>query len=427
MTDTTAFTLTVDQNKFVPPGTAEMAAVLGIECRTTESAAAEVAEVIVIDRSPSMGGVKLAEAKRAAKAALDALREDAYFAIVAGGHDATQLYPGGGALATAIPRHRKAAANAIDRMTLGNLTYTGVWLRCAADLLASRPGAIGHVLLLTDGMVNQDSASYTADLDYCEGRFACDAVGIGIDWDPDQLKHIADRFQGTRAFIEDLADLTDYFTEVCGKAMGKAYGDVALLVRTPADVAIGSLRQVYPTLQDLAGHRRDLDARSALFPLAAWGTETREYMLDVAAPAWPVGEERRAAQVLLVRGPDHEVLARGNLLVCWTDDPVLNTEVNAKVAVHTGQEQLAAHVRTGLAALRAGDPPTATRHLATARTLAEEAGNRATARLIERIIDFDPGTGTARLKQGVTEEDRLAIDVGTDRTVRTPTSRTELT
>jgi Mg-chelatase subunit ChlD len=427
MTDTTAFTLTADQNKYVPPGTAEMAAVLSVDCRTTETAAAEVAEVIVIDRSPSMGGPKLAEAKRAAKAALDALREDARFAIVAGGHDATQLYPGNGGLATAEAKHRKAAALAIDKMTLGNLTYTGVWLRCAADLLATRPGAIGHVLLLTDGMVNQDDRSYNADLAYCEGKFACDAVGIGIDWDPDQLKQIADRFQGTRAFIEDLADLTDYFTEVCGKAMGKAFGDVAILVKTPADVAISSLRQVYPTLQDLAGHRRDLDGRTALFPLAAWGNESREYMLDVTGPAWRVGEEIRAAQVLLVRGPDNEVLARANLLMCWTDDPVLNTEVNAKVAVHTGQVQLAEEVRTGLAALRSGDAPTATQHFATARTLAEQAGNQATARLIDRIIDFDPGTGTARLKQGITEADRLQLDVGTDVTVRTPTTRTELT
>ncbi|GAA1680694.1 VWA domain-containing protein [Glycomyces endophyticus] len=427
MTDATAFTLTVDQNKFVPPGTAEMAAVLSVECQTGGTAAAEVAEVIVIDRSPSMGGPKLEEAKRAAKAAVEALREDAHFAIVAGGHDASQLYPGNGRLATAIPKHRRAAALAIDRMQLGNLTYTGVWLRCAADLLATRPGAIGHVLLLTDGMVNQDAHSYGADLDYCEGRFACDAVGIGVDWDPDQLKQIADRFHGTRAFIEDLADLTDHFTEVCGKAMGRAYGEVAILVKTPADVSVASLRQVYPTLQDLGGHRRDLDGRSALFSLAAWGTETREYMLEVAAPAWRVGEEIRAAQVLVVQGAGSEVLARANVLMCWTDDPVLNTEVNAKVAVHTGQVRLAEHVRTGLAALRAGDPPTATRHLATARTLAEEAGNRATARLIERIIDFDPGTGTARLKQGVTEADRLQLDVGTDVTVRTPTSRTERT
>ncbi|WP_158630482.1 VWA domain-containing protein [Glycomyces terrestris] len=424
MTDT-GFTLTVDQNKYLPPGASEMAAVLAVECTTAQAPDAEVAEVIVIDRSPSMGGSKLAEAKRAAKAALDALREDARFAIVAGGHDAREVYPGGGALATATAEHRKNAAAAIDKMVIGNLTYTGVWLRCAADLLASRPAAIGHVLLLTDGMVNQDAASYTADLDYCAGKFTCDAVGIGTDWDPDELKQIADRFQGTRAFIEDLADLTDYFTEVCGKAMGKAYGDVAILVKTPVDAALTSLRQVYPTLQDLAEHRRDADARGALFPLSAWGTETREYLLEVSGPAWPVGEELRAAQVLVVRGPDREVLARGNVLMCWADDPVRTGQVNPKVAAYTGQERIAEHVTAGLAALAAHDPATATSHLGTARRLAGEVGNEGTARILDRLVDFDPGTGTARLKPGVSAADRFQAEVGTDRTVRTPTKRTE--
>lgn len=425
MNDQPAFTLTVDQNKYVPPETTDIAAVLTVTCEAGDTAGADVAEVIVIDRSPSMGGAKMIEAKRAAKAAIDALRDDASFAVIAGGKDAKEVYPGDGRLATATEQRRQAAKRCVDEIALGHLTHTGVWLRRAAELLATRPESIGHVLLLTDGIVNQDRHDYEEDLAHCDGRFTCDAVGIGTDWDPDQLKHLADRFQGTRAFIEDLADLTDYFTEVCGTTMGKAVGDVELRVRTPGGAALASVRQMYPTLRDLDAHRRDLDERTVAVPLAAWGSETREYMLDLTSRAWRTGEEIRAAQVLLARAGSDEILARGNVLMCWTDDPTLNTEVDPKVAVHTGQERLAEHVRSGLAALRAGDPPTATRHLATARALADEAGNSGTARLIDRIIDFDPGTRTATLKHGITEAERLALDVGTDRTLRTPTSKEE--
>lgn len=418
MTDAAAFTLTVDQNKHVPPGTAEMAAVLTVACETTGAAASEVAEIIVIDRSGSMHGDKIAEATKAAKAAVDALPEGAYFAVLAGDSDAQMIYPREKGLARASQPERDKAKRDIGKTRVQGGTDIGRWLRDAAHLLAMRPGAIGHVLLLTDGQGRMADN----DLAHADGRFTCDAVGIGTDWNPEQLKVLADRFQGRRAFIEDLADLGAYFAQVVTQATSKALGDVELRLRPSTGASVTSIRQMYPTLSDLTPHRYDVDAKTVGIPLAPWGTETREYMVDLDTRIENAGQELRIAGVQLVRSGSGEILARGNVLIRWTDDPTLNTEVNPKVAVHTGQERLAGEVRSGLAALRANDPRTATRHLATARALADEAQNEGTAKLLDRIIDFDPGTGTAKLKGGITTADQLAIDVGTDVT-RAATSR----
>jgi hypothetical protein len=418
MTESAAFTLTVDQNMHVPPGTAEMAAVLTVTCESTGTSKSEVAEVIVIDRSGSMLGRKLEEAKKAAQSAVDALPDGAYFAVVLGESNAQVIHPRKG-LARATDRERFQAKRAIETTAVRGGTDIGSWLRSAADVLETRPSALGHVLVLTDGQ----GALSEHDLAYCDGKLGCTAVGIGTDWDPDQLKLLADRYKGRRDFIEDLADLGSYFAAVVKEATSKALGDVELRFRPSIGASVESVRQMYPILSDLTPHRTEVDAKTIGIRLAPWGVESREYMVDLTAPVGePGGRELRIARVELVRTESGEVLARENVFIRWTDDPNLNTEVNPKVAVHTGQQQLAEEVRSGLAALRAHDPLTATQHLATARALAEEAGNERTAKLLDRILDFDPGTGTAKLKGGITAADKFQIEVGTDVT-RAATSR----
>lgn len=410
MTEAAAFTLTVDQNKHVPPGTAEMAAVLTVACETTGASTSEVAEIIVIDRSGSMHGDKIAAAKNAAKAAVDALPDGAYFAVLAGESGAQQIYPREPRLGRATDRERADAKRDIGKTRVQGGTDIGQWLRAASDLLAARPDAIGHVLLLTDGQ----GSTAERDLAHCDGTLTCHAVGIGTDWNPDQLLMLAERYQGRRAFIEDLDDLGAYFAQVVAEATSKALGDVELRFKPSIGAAIGSVRQMYPTLSDLNPHRYDVDARTIGVPLAPWGTETREYMVDLSSKVGGLGEEFRIAGVQLVRSGSGEILARGNVLISWTNDLNLNTEVNPVVAAHTGQALLVGEVRAGLAALRANDPHTATRHLGTARALADESGNEGTAKLLDRILDFDPGTGTSKLKPGMTRADHFQVEADTD-------------
>ncbi|SDC99375.1 vWA domain-containing protein [Glycomyces harbinensis] len=407
----TAFDLTVGYNGWLAAGDTRLDAAVAITSETDGNSTAEVAEIIVIDRSGSMYGDKFTEAKRAAKAAVDVLRDGAYFSVVAGATEAVPQYPLDGTLAQADDRTRAGARAAIDAMNGGSSTSIGAWLRCAADILATRPAAIGQVLLLTDGQVTQNTFGYHADLDYCHGKFRCDSVGIGLDWDPDELAQLAERFQGTFKFCEDLAALPEYFTQISGNAMSKAAADVELHVVVPEETELESLSQMVPVKQDLAGHRRPLDddEEGWAFPLAAWGTETREYLLRFDFP--PTGLGMRL-QVLIEVWRGDELVAEKRVIVRWTEERSQFLAIDPQVAALLGQGEVSAEIDSAVRAIDAGDFDTATQAAQRAYRLAEEGGFDGLMHTLGRLAVYDPDTKSVRIRQKVSDGDLKSAMTG---------------
>jgi len=389
------FTLSVGHNRWMEPGKTALTVALTVTSRTGAGPAGDVAEVIVIDRSGSMTGAKLREAKRAAKAALDVVRDGALFAVVAGGYEAVPQYPRDGTLARADPATRRAATAAIATMRSGSSTETGVWLRAAADLLATRPGVIGHVLLLTDGLVTQNPESFHRDLEYCRGKFGCDSVGIGLDWSPAQLAAIAERFQGRFKFCERLDELPAYFAEISARAMSKATDDVELIVYAPKGTQLASMDQMGPVV-DLVPGMRALSDRSWAFPLAAWGAEEREYILGLRLPETRTGL-RRSGQIELCVGG--ETAAEAEFDAVWTENQSLFVAIDPKVAALTGQLELSEEIGRILAAMRAGDYDTATYAVARAYDRADEGGFEGMKDTLARIAEIDPVTRSVTLRR----------------------------
>lgn len=394
------FTLSVGCNPWLEPGGTAFTAALSVSCRTDAGPAGDVAEVIVIDRSGSMTGAKLREAKRAAKAALDVVRDGALFAVVAGGYEAVPQYPRDGTLARADPTTRRAATAAIATMRSGSSTETGVWLRAAADLLATRPDAIGHVLLLTDGLVTQEQASFHRDLEYCRGKFGCDSVGIGLDWSPEQLAEIAERFQGRFKFCERLDELPAYFAAISERAMSKAADDVELRILASEETELVSMDQMGPVLDLVPGHQ-PLDGRGWAFPLAAWGAEEREYVLGLRFPPTVAGL-RENLRIEVRRGGER--LAGDRIEIGWTENQSLFLAIDPKVAALTGQLELSEEIGRILAAVRAGDYDTATHAVARAWEKADDGGFEGMKDTLARIADIDPVTRSVTLRRGRADE-----------------------
>lgn len=417
MTDQTGFAISVAQNPYLAPTETTMHAVVTVEFEPAGEPAADVAEIIVIDRSASMTGPKFTEAKRAAKAAIGAVREDASFAVIAGGTRATELYPGGGGLTAGTEAHKRAAGRAVDAMKLGSATAIGTWLRRAADIAATRPGAIGHVLLLTDGQVNQRPSDYDADLDYCKGRFACDAIGIGTGWNAEELGRIARLFHGTREYCRDLTDLAGFFTAASERAMGKAADDIALAVKGPKGFELKGLWQAYPTERDLLPDGRTEAARRTVFDLGVWGAERRQYLMELTFPPTGVGYGRDVRVELLRRG---ETVADGTVSARWTDNPAESEAFHPDVVHHRAQLAGIEHIRDGLRHWRRRDPAAATRRLLTALEHAERVGNGAQAESIREFLDFDGRDVTIRTD--VSREHELWLETRGDYTVQTPSS-----
>ena len=423
MTEQPRFTIRVDQNKYLPTGGEEVHAILTVESSGPvegATAMAEAAEVIIVDCSTSMSGERISEARKAAMAAIDTLRDGVRFAIIAGTTRATMVYPRGRELDVVTPMTRDAARQAVSRLVADGGTAIGSWLRLAADLFVPYPGAIRHAILLTDGHNQHETAAeLDAALQYCAGEFVCDARGVGASWEVAELRKVASTLLGTVQDIPEAKDLEADFRAMTQTAMGKAVADVALRVWTPQTATIKFVKQVSPTLEDLTARRADSGPQTGDYPTGAWGEESREYHICVRVAPGVVGQEMRAGWVKLVLPDSGMQLASGNILAQWSDDPVQSTRINPRVAHYTGQQELASLIQEGLQAHKDNDLETATARLGRARGIAEASGNEGTARLLDRVIDFDPATGTARLKKNIDRASEIALDVGSVRTVRT--------
>jgi hypothetical protein len=418
------FTIRVDQNKYLPVGGQEVHAVLTVDASgPVEGAAptAEAAEVVIVDTSTSMATERISEARKAAMAAIDTLRDGVHFAIISGTTRATMVYPSGKQLATVTPMTRDAAKQAVSRLNADGGTAIGSWLRLAADLFALvPPGAIRHAILLTDGHNQHETAAQLdSALAYCAGKFVCDARGVGTGWEVAELRKVASMLLGGVKDIPEAKDLEADFRAMTQTAMGKAVADVALRVWTPQAAKLKFVKQVSPTLEDLTARRTDTAPQQGDYPTGSWGKETREYHVCVDVTPGVIGQEMRAGWVKLVLPDSGFQLASGNILAQWSDDPAQSTRINPRVAHYTGQQELASLIQEGLQAHKDNDVETATARLGRARGLAEESGNEGTARLLDRVLDFDAATGTARLKPNIDRASQIALDVGSVRTVRT--------
>ncbi|MFF0865545.1 VWA domain-containing protein [Nonomuraea sp. NPDC003560] len=422
MGDQPTFTLNIDQNKYLSTDAREVHAILTVASSGggfAQAAPTEAAEVIIVDTSGSMSGGKIREARQAAAAAVHALRDGVHFAVIAGTERAKVVYPGGNAnLVRATPATRAEAERAISRLLAHGGTAIGEWLKLAGHLLSGYPNAIRHALLMTDGQNNERPEVFGAVLQGWSGKFVCDSLGVGDDWVPAELRKVAEAMLGSFEFVRNQSDLAEFFRRVTQTSMSKTVADLSLRVWVPQTAKLKFVKQVSPTLLDLTGKRTDVNPLTGDYPTGSWGQEEREYHLCVEVPPGQIGQEIRAGWVKLVRPDTQDVVASGNVLAQWTDDLAQSTQINRKVAHYTGQAELHELIQDGLSARAAGDVEAATARLAKARELAAESGREDTARLLEKVVEIDPATGTARLRRNVDKADEIELDTGSVRTSR---------
>ncbi|MDP4507195.1 vWA domain-containing protein [Nonomuraea turcica] len=422
MSDQPAFTLTIDQNKYLPLDGREVHAILSVGSTggvTTQVVPADAAEVIIVDTSGSMSGGKIREARQAAATAVRTLRDGVLFAVIAGTESAKMVYPGGSPrLVKATAATKAEAERAIGRLLAHGGTAMGEWLKLAGHVLSAHPSAIKHALLMTDGQNNESAEVFGNVLAGWSGKFVCDCLGVGDDWVPAELRKVAEAMLGTFDFVRNQGDLPEYFRRLTQTSMSKTVAELSLRVWVPQTAQLKFVKQVSPVLLDLTGKRADVNPLTGDYPTGSWGAEEREYHVCVEVPPGQVGQEIRAGWVKLVRPDTGDVVASGNVLAQWTDDLAQSTRINGKVAHYTGQAELHDLIQDGLSARAMGDVDTATARLAKARELAAESGREDTARLLEKVVEVDPATGTARLRRNVDKADEIELDTGSVRTSR---------
>ena len=417
----TQFSLEVFQNEYVPVGATAMDAIVTLAAGGGAPVnAAEAAEVLIVDTSGSMGSPpgRILAARQAAREAIDGIRDGVLFAVVAGTDHARLIYPAWGTpLAVAGADTRAAAKDAVRQLKPGGGTAMSTWLMAARELFTGSPTAFRHAILLTDGDNWEDPRLLDEALAACKGEFQVDCRGVGTDWVVGELRTIASALLGTVDIIPEPEMMAAEFKTLIDKAMHRAVATAALQVWCPRGATVEFVRQVAPDVEDLTPRGVQVDDRTRVYPLGAWGAEVRDYHVALSVPANEVGVEMLAARISLVA--DDEVVGVAPVRIVWTDDETASARINPEVAHYAGQVELSASIRDGLDALKAGDERTATVKLGEAARIAVESGNDGTVRLLKKVVDIrDERSGTVRIKRNVAKVDEMALDTRSTRTVR---------
>ncbi len=420
------FTVDVDHNQYLPDGGRDVSAITTVMSEGTPASAAGAdsgssAEIIIVDCSGSMDvpHSKIAQARAATVAAIDVVRDGAWFAVIAGTSFARPVYPPTGTMAVASPQTRAEARQAVNGLRAGGGTAIGKWLQLASQVYRTCPATLRHAILLTDGRNQHETPQeLAAAISACDGFFTCDCRGVGTDWEVSELRKVSSTLLGTVDIVPDPAGLAADFEAMMRTAMSKQVADVALRVWTPQQAEVRFVKQVSPTVEDLTTRRVTTSAQVGDYPTGSWGPgENRDYHVGIRVQPGSVGQEMLAARISLV--VNSQVLGQGLVRATWTDDEALSTRINSRVAHYTGQAELASAIQEGLEARKQGDEETATSKLGRAVVLAKESGNEDTAKLLAKVVDvIDEATGTVRLKKKVDDADEMALDTRSTKTVR---------
>jgi len=428
--DPPELTIEIHQNPYLAVAETEVHAIAKV--RATGDASAirgaprPAAEVIIVDTSGSMLGARLVAAKRAARAAVDALRPGVDFAVIAGAADAAMVYPRDRLLARFTETTRRDAHLAISRLSAGGGTRIGRWLSLAAELFAEDDHPIRHAVLLTDGKNEHETPEdLDAALDRCAGRFVCDSRGVGADWEPAELRRVSARLLGRFGMVADPGDLAADFAGMIEQAMGKAVADVTLRVWTPHNATLRFFKQVYPALRDLAGGWAETGPstpgpKTAEFPTGIWGVEDREYHLCVTVPPGEPDQTMLAARVsaVLPGEPPDRPRATGQVLATWTGDEALSSLHDPSVVHYQKLEELADASQRLLRSHEAGDARAAAAEHSRARRLAAETGSEEISIRLDRFAD--PESGILKPPGQVGRADIVGLDTHSSESMRPP-------
>lgn len=429
----TSFTAQIFQNPYLAAGADEVHAVVSVAAAAAAGGDGRVSVGgntplvfgFLIDCSGSMGedgGTRLRHAKVAVREAIRLLREDAYFFVVSGSDGASVVAP----ISQATPANKARADAAVARLQPGGGTQMSNWLIAAEAQFPREPGFVRQALLLTDGKnATQDAEPLQAALAACEGRFQCDARGVGVDWQVDQLRAVAAPLLGTVDIIAEPSGLAADFQGILARALGRAVAEASLRLWTPVGATVEFCKQVSPDLADLTAKGRpgaQNPQQTRDFPLGAWSREeTREYHLCIRVKAGGVGQRMLAGRVSVVvsDGTNETKATEAQILATWTDDEGRSAVLNPEVAHYTGQGELAQNIQEGLEARRVGDEEQATRKLGRAVQLAAESGNEGTTKLLRKVVEVvDEERGTVKLRARVDEADAMALDTRSTKTTR---------
>ncbi len=249
---------------------------------------APVNVAIVLDKSGSMQGEKIAKAKDAAIAAIERLEPRDIVSVVAYDSTVRVIVP-----ATKMTE-KKSVIQQIHRIEAGGSTALFAGVSKGAEELRKflNNDRVNRVILLSDGLANvgPQSPSELGELGASlrkEG-ISVSTMGLGLDYNEDLMTRLARNSGGNHVFIEQADELVKIFNYEFDDVLSVVAQEVAIQIR----VADG-VRPIRVLNVDA-----EINGQEVIVQMNQLYSEQEKYvMLEVEAPATHAGKSREIAEV----------------------------------------------------------------------------------------------------------------------------------
>lgn len=204
---------------------------------------------MVLDRSGSMQGAKLAAMKVAAQRVIEMLTPQDVVSLVIFDETARVVLP-----ATQVVDDKTGLYAQVDTIEEAGGTAMSQGLIAGQAELQKHASVdrLAHMLVLTDGQTWGDEdicRSIAQQLGAAGVRIT--ALGLGTEWNEQLLDDLAEQTSGVADYIADPAAIDAFFQRTLREAQGTALRDVRLLLRLVRDATPRAVYRVTPTLANL--------------------------------------------------------------------------------------------------------------------------------------------------------------------------------
>ena len=256
---------------------------LNLTLQADEIAASNSAEVrnvdlvIVLDRSGSMKGRKINDARQAVLKLLSSLGANDRFALVTYS-DGVQIASG---LLNVTRKNKQLMKSAVSRVRVGGGTNLGAGLQAGINLLrtSNRDSNAAKVILISDGLANKGITDVQALSGIAavavEKEFAVSTVGVGDEFNEYLMSTIADQGTGSYYYLENPAAFAEVFQKEYHDTRASIVDN--LKIQLPLKDGIG--------LADAAGYPiNHINGHAVFHPGRLHSGQTRKLYLTLRVP-----------------------------------------------------------------------------------------------------------------------------------------------